>query len=872
MQRPDTPICEEELPSKDGPAGLRKPLVVLPRTTALAEGLLLVLEHHGCCAALRQVAFSQIVWYLNDRPTEEDWLKCAKHLLTFPMSTYLKNEPPSPPPGGAFRPSGRFRTWWRARQRVYCRKNTHLWMSWLQAKRACLPLTDDLVDSTYDSHFQRLSGPDPLEKDIEEDLGDPVISAILDLVASRVATEYRRKHPSGYLPHKYVPSSNASYNMLRARGGQRADLARGVGLVYDPFSRGELYAMLWRPWGRGVSGRVANAHLEVRGPYGSEEWKETSIGFTHTPNRDDDCSRAFADAQFRYLVASNSAHVTYRCPKVLPQAKIQAVLEPLKVRVISKGPALDYYQSKGVQKVMHSVLREIPCFELIGKPFCATMLRDVVQATPYPESKEWHSVDYSAATDGLSAKLGGFIIRAILQHLPPSVQDVAYRVFGMHGLVYPERSPVFNRSTGCWEKSCKREWVYRGAQNNGQLMGSPMSFPILCLANLITYVLTLRRTRDVGYRLAERECRSRRYHGKMPYFLENLLRRVLVNGDDMLYLGTRDQWEQHQEVGRGVGLAFSVGKAYRHPSYANVNSVSCHYDVRRPGETPYRVGFLNVGLFCGKHKVLSKTDGLRPDEDVAPPPIPDFISERSLSGALRDHRLRAEALGTTSLASVIDELMSGCLPGSQAKVLSSFLKRHKEEIQHECLAFVRVRRPPQGGQARYESRMSSFIRNLFLPISRGGMGVGRPPAYKTRVTRIQRLVAACCCDTDLQRSFGAGPPVGVPVTYFSPPSFPWDESTKERTVPVFKVTRGRTCRIPPHMPFFECGSGQTEILRISSGNDHISSSDLPSQSIPISESLEVLLGRSIQAQLAQSALVADPTDELVLFAQNVSSH
>ena len=82
---------------------------------------------------------------------------------------------------------------------------------------------------------------------------------------------------------------------------------------------------------------------------------------------------------------------------------IPAVLEPLKVRVISKGDALSYFRMNELQKVLHGSLRRMNCFRLIGRPFLETDLVDLRRrADP---NWEWFSIDYSSATDNLSWKL-----------------------------------------------------------------------------------------------------------------------------------------------------------------------------------------------------------------------------------------------------------------------------------------------------------------------------------------------------------------------------------------------------------------------------------------------------------------------------------
>jgi len=280
---------------------------------------------------------------------------------------------------------------------------------------------------------------------------------------------------------------------------------------------------------------------------------------------------------------------------------IQGILEPLKVRVISKGPAVPYYAVKSVQKAMNKAIRGISCFSLTGKTFDVTSLIPLMEkAEP---GFEWASVDYSGATDNLSWKYSGPIFERIIHHLPREIKGICRLVLGMHELHYPpgtdflacktHGSVVDHECDGhdeCYD--CRMEGdPLSGMQTSGQLMGSPLSFPVLCLANIGVY---LRNCQDfqVGWSDEER------------------LGHVLVNGDDMIYACPPRSWATHIEIARRVGLEMSPGKSYLHSTYGNINSAAFHYPIGRANATPERIPFLNMGLFVGQHKVA----------DAEPPP------------------------------------------------------------------------------------------------------------------------------------------------------------------------------------------------------------------------------------------------------------
>jgi hypothetical protein len=337
-------------------------------------------------------------------------------------------------------------------------------------------------------------------------------------------------------------------------------------------------------------------------------------------------------------------------------AMIEAVLEPLKVRVISKGPPAEYYLGKKFQVALHSVLRSMPAFRLIGRTLCPTDLMDL-PFSPRRRDLKWLSIDYSGATDGLSAELSSEIMRILLDQggiSDPGLSILLRKTLQPHTILYPDFKIRKGAHTETWSPlPC--------LQRSGQLMGSITSFPILCLANLALYLMVRRRSHP-------------------RWSLSKCVARVLVNGDDMVYYGSEREWELHREIGALMGLKMSPGKAYIHDRYANVNS-KC-FDIPR-GSTPRSIPFLNVGLLFGQHKVLAKVG---PDKDKE--------EKKNL------------------YVSVFDKVVEGAWCGKEADVAKRYLSLHRKELADECKG-----------------------RNLFLPVSNGGMGV--QPWLDPRPTKSQ---------------------------------------------------------------------------------------------------------------------------------------
>jgi hypothetical protein len=611
-------------------------ITLIQRTDALVRGLDLVLTHHCASDQIREELSNQFHSYLDSSEDERVWLKRCKYILTYPLAKYLRNELP-PPPDRVFVPAGCLRDWMKPRFNSFNRKNTHLWYSWFQSKRSTLPLSDDIIEETYDKHLETLtkvdSGDDATIRSIFRNRD---FLRLLHNVALDVSERLDGASPF----EERQPSKNACFETTRSKGGQQNELRRLCGLeeISDTPLDTEFHSLVYKPWVYTRRGIRTNYMVELRCATGLEYWSTLS-----------------------------ESALLYDTTKPL-NCTIQAVLEPNKVRVISKGNALPYYTCRPLQNAMHSVLRNLAPFRLIGQPFCPTDMIDLQKKAK--STDHWFSVDYSAATDGLSWKYSGKIFELVIQHLPEHQKELARRVLGPHALHYPVAG-----GRGSIE--------LRGVQQNGQLMGSILSFPILCLANIGVYLETTKES-----------------HKDWTY--EERMNHVLINGDDMVYAADPRLWDRHVDIGRKVGLEMSVGKAYSHREYANVNSTSIHLPLQREGalRSPYQINYLNTGLFFGQHKVQGRTELASA-----------HMSDRSSDGLVVN----------------LNCLLQGSLPGKGGDILRKFLEVHRDRINEECLIKT--------------SRGEKFHRNLFIPLALGGMGVKPPDDWKFKVTKLELYVA-----------------------------------------------------------------------------------------------------------------------------------
>jgi hypothetical protein len=219
---------------------------------------------------------------------------------------------------------------------------------------------------------------------------------------------------------------------------------------------------------------------------------------------------------------------------------------------------------------------------------------------------KWVSGDYSAATDGLSQQINRLCLEEALKgaNAGEGMSSVCRSVLGNHRISYPK------------EFSAE---VAEFTQSNGQLMGCPLSFPILCAINVAAYWCALEEYTGRAFDLADLPC--------------------LVNGDDICFRANDAFYEVWKQWVARVGFTLSPGKNYISPVFVTVNSEGYVYrpDKRKPTFQP--VHFLNTGLLYTGGSVERRVDwdspndrikaGLRPENREMPfvPKINRVISE-----------------------------------------------------------------------------------------------------------------------------------------------------------------------------------------------------------------------------------------------------
>jgi len=254
---------------------------------------------------------------------------------------------------------------------------------------------------------------------------------------------------------------------------------------------------------------------------------------------------------------------------------VSAHCEPLKVRLISKGSAPRYWISRFKQKGMWKYLQKFDQFSPTGRPLDASDLHGILVRERKLDLKfdKWVSGDYSGATDRVDIRVTKLIFEKMLEKsdYSDSLKEVLRSVIGAQRLNYPT--------------SMNRDGELDSVdQKNGQLMGSTLSFPILCLINLVSYwgALEERLQRRVAMR-------------DLP---------VLINGDDILFRADTAFYEIWKRWVHRVGFKLSLGKNYIHSRLLTINSQLYRWN---PVENSFkRLGFLNTGLLTGQSKTTGR--------------------------------------------------------------------------------------------------------------------------------------------------------------------------------------------------------------------------------------------------------------------------
>jgi len=420
----------------------------------------------------------------------------------------------------------------------------------------------------------------------------------------------------------FLPSTSSNYNWTRAKYGtygelQVSQMYKRLRAELEGDSNNKLKPEDWIPFRYRMT-KLSGFVSDYYGQKGKEDLQEHIDSVLEVLGGEYDC-RLFLSRWKRFY---------WRCVSEAliepPFVQVVGLKEALKVRCISKGPPLTYFVLKPLQKSLWGHLQKTWNFELTGTPITEELMNERFAGLI---GARMHSGDYKAATDELHSwcseracdalfnvaernlgyKLTPFRTltkRALTGHvykhaelelvlrddfdLLPLADQVKF--FTETKILGEEPDAPFRFAHECqfYELQKVTHWT---PQRRGQLMGSIVSFPFLCILN----ATLIRKTYELSEGLVSKikDC---------PFW---------INGDDCL---TAYHNHRFPEIWRGLGSVMgfqeSVGKTYDSPEFCSINSTTFRLKDGRWELVPQ----INLGLLEG----LDRSGGDSNEKDRNP--------------------------------------------------------------------------------------------------------------------------------------------------------------------------------------------------------------------------------------------------------------
>jgi hypothetical protein len=472
------------------------------------------------------------------------WIACAKDEQGPPKPLGLEDDK------GAYLLGGKAGQWLKMMKSQEPRRFEEITETMGTVKRAMERADDELLKEAERAAFKALTDFRKVEKrDVEQDLWDNIppaefnqeqIQAIVKRVVKEIfgdSKEEKRRFTWKDALEPFVPTTKATYLSSRSKGG-------AVGHI------------------------LTSTLLEgLRGP-------DTLVTSKVVEGEDGIWGQKIDDSslieKFRVLYERLTQAATQEEKKVV----LVALAEALKIRVISKGPVCTYTVLKPLQKWLWRAIQrhDSGAAKLIGEEITAKYMME--QLGELKEGESYLSGDYKAATDNLAPWLSEMITSELGHYIDDKrIRKLFTEALTGHWIQDPDDAQIF----------VKQSW--------GQLMGSVVSFPVLCIANLVVCLAT--REHQLGRNLRLRDAR------------------IAINGDDCSFRSTENSRRFWERIAHFVGLTPSVGKYFFSRKFVNMNSATFRHVQPNPeGEFLERVAFINCGLVAGQKRSTSgKTDG-----------------------------------------------------------------------------------------------------------------------------------------------------------------------------------------------------------------------------------------------------------------------
>lgn len=272
-----------------------------------------------------------------------------------------------------------------------------------------------------------------------------------------------------------------------------------------------------------------------------------------------------------------SERSTARCGSEWNDVNLILLPEASKFRGITNGDGWLYTALQPLQGQMLSAWKATPYSTMTEhlEDRIVRLAENVEESRRLDVKRDWVWVsgDYSAATN----KLHGWVPLAVIDTL--ANQPDAGSIFPNIDLA--QLSFVDCRVFWTEESGLEVGETHWRRQQHGQLMGHPLSFPMLCVENLAVYRLMLKEALERGV-IAEE-----------LYF--SMLNNVIVNGDDIAFAIPMDVVPLFYEVSSWFGFEVSVGKNYVSSDILQINRRIFQFS----GKSVSEIGYLNQKFLTG---------------------------------------------------------------------------------------------------------------------------------------------------------------------------------------------------------------------------------------------------------------------------------
>lgn len=388
----------------------------------------------------------------------------------------------------------------------------------------------------------------------------------------------------------------------------------------------------------------------------------------------------------------------------LPKVQVMQIPEPSKVRTLSKP-----------ESSLSSIVRPVQRWLLdnwANQPFSTfkgnVSFEDVEKIFAYPLIC---NIDYKDATNLLSFDVSQIALASAIRTLPESFQAVAKTCFGPAWIdqFIPKAKKLINRFkkyhtayalSGLFDDVvCSNIQSYLGnplpeqlEQKRGQLMGNPLSFPILCLINYTAYVCLLCKRHNIplddieNYLYWNDNSRTRRF--------KKQLKDCLFNGDDGSFgIFNMKEYAIWKEIVSSFGFKISPGKNFVSEDIVIINSRLFHRKMKY-------VNYLNLAVLY-RINIKKGNTCHKPDE----------------------------------LAGTYKYILDTCPERYRLDVISQLEHTYKDLLTRPTIVRLKKKKGSFSkslNRRKKSHRIMRFKRNWTLPFEQGGLGLG--DFYQDKVT------------------------------------------------------------------------------------------------------------------------------------------